>query len=74
MIRSGLTQFMEITVTSNFHDVDNKISQRIFSLLDFIIWIGPANFCVFAKFCRPNPQAKVLKVSSVSHFNDIDNL
>lgn len=68
MIRSGLTQFMGIAKFRNSHDSDNKTSQRTFSLLAFIIWIESANFCVFAKFCRFNPQAKVLKVSSVSHY------
>lgn len=67
MVRLGLTQSMEIANFCNFHGVDNKISQRSFSLLTFIIWIGSSNFCVFAKFCRSNPQAKVLKVSSVNH-------
>lgn len=67
MIRTGLTQSKEIAKFCNFLGRDNKISQRIFSLLNFIIRIGSANFCAFAKFCCPNPQAKVLKVSSVSH-------
>ncbi|KFX05994.1 hypothetical protein KP22_09050 [Pectobacterium betavasculorum] len=53
----------------NSLDNDNKASQRNISLLTFIIWIESANFCDFAKFCCSNPLAKVLKVSSVSHFN-----
>lgn len=67
MVRLGLTQSMGIAIFCNSHGADNKSSQRIFSLLSFIIWIGPPKFRVSAKFWRPNPQAKVKKVSSVSH-------
>ncbi|CAI0926579.1 Uncharacterised protein [Serratia quinivorans] len=70
MIRLGLTQFMGIANFRNSHDMNNKTAQRRFSLHAFIIWIESANFCVFAKFCCSNPQAKVLKVSSVSHYHE----
>lgn len=69
MFRLGLTQFMRITGFSNSHEVENKFSQRSYSLFEFISGIRSANFCASAKFCCPNPLAKVLKVSSVSHIN-----